>query len=120
MTDMYDGPKQFDGKLKPYPAESKGVEVRNVLLRCCCCELRVVAVVVLSVCVCSYKSDNITIVSVSRFHHFYYNCALIKIIIICAHREAAPKTPSHICNRWNNELGNVKLPTKPLNCFDNE
>ena len=28
MTDMYDKPKDFEGKLKPYPHEERGVEVR--------------------------------------------------------------------------------------------
>jgi hypothetical protein len=27
MTDMYDKPRKFDGKLKPYPHEEFGVEV---------------------------------------------------------------------------------------------
>jgi hypothetical protein len=29
MTDMYDEPRKFDGKLKPYPHEEFGVEVRR-------------------------------------------------------------------------------------------
>jgi len=29
MTGMYDDPKSFDGKLKPYPHEELGVEVRR-------------------------------------------------------------------------------------------
>jgi hypothetical protein len=27
MTDMYNKPKEFEGKLKPYPHEELGVEV---------------------------------------------------------------------------------------------
>jgi hypothetical protein len=35
MTDMYnDGPKQFDGKLKPYPHEDHGFEVGSRFLLC--------------------------------------------------------------------------------------
>lgn len=33
MTDMYNDPKRFEGKLNPYPHEELGVEVRKRLMQ---------------------------------------------------------------------------------------